>query len=116
MKWLEKLFKGAFSEAPSEVYEGKNSDLPIDEVFVNNFKNKGGIFIYIENPMELPNILQTILLDKGADSLVFSHNEQVEALFSAVPHTFFTDNDQEATHFLTDCEYLVAEEGSLLFS
>ena len=46
----------------------------------------------------------------------FSHNEQVEALFSAVPHTFFTDDDQEATHFLTDCEYLVAEEGSLLFS
>ena len=93
MKWLEKLFKGAFSEAPSEVYEGKNSDLPIDEAFVNNFKNKGGIFIYIENPIELPNILQTILLDKGADSLVFSHNEQVEALFSAVPHTFFTDDD-----------------------
>ena len=116
MKWLEKLFKGAFSEAPSEVYEGKNSDLPIDEAFVNNFKNKGGIFIYIENPIELPNILQTILLDKGADSLVFSHNEQVEALFSAVPHTFFTDDDQEATHFLTVCEYLVAEEGSLLFS
>ena len=104
MKWLEKLFKGAFSEAPSEVYEGKNSDLPIDEAFVNNFKNKGGIFIYIENPIELPNILQTILLDKGADSLVFSHNEQVEALFSAVPHTFFTDDDQVATHFLTDCE------------
>ena len=61
----------------------------LTKAFVNNFKNKGGIFIYIENPIELPNILQTILLDKGADSLVFSHNEQVEALFSAVPHTFF---------------------------
>ena len=64
MKWLEKLFKGAFSEASSEVYEGKNSDLPIDEAFVNNFKNKGGIFIYIENPIQLPNILQDFESEK----------------------------------------------------
>ena len=118
MNWLAKLFKGTFSAAPSpnpNISEPER-ELPIDEAFVKNFKDKGGIFVYVEKKEDLPKVFQTVVSEAGEDTFVFTHNEQLEEQLSAEFPDCFITNDQLATHFLTDCEYLVAEEGSVMFS
>ena len=54
--------------------------------------------------------------EAGEDTFVFTHNEHLDQQLSADFPDYFVTNDQLATHFLTDCEYLVAEEGSIMFS
>ena len=54
--------------------------------------------------------------EAGEDTFVFTHNEHLDQQLSADFPDCFVTNDQLATHFLTDCEYLVAEEGSIMFS
>ena len=55
MNWLAKLFKGTFSAAssPNPNISEPERELPIDEAFVKNFKDKGGIFVYIEKKLYL---------------------------------------------------------------
>ena len=118
MKWLEKIFSGIFkgAEAPSKYMSEPKDDLPIDEAFVKNFKAKGGVFVYIDKMTDLHKAFHTIVSEKGKKALVFGHNEQLtEPLMTDYPD-YFTFNDEKANYFLTDCEYLVAEEGSLIFS
>lgn len=118
MNWLSKLFKGTFSASPSpnSYMKEPQKELPIDEAFVKNFKDKGGIFVYVEKRDDLPKVFQTMVSEAGEDTFVFTHNEHLDQqLLADFPDCFVTD-DQLATHFLTDCEYLVAEEGSIMFS
>ena len=112
MNWLAKLFKGTFSAAssPNPYINEPEKELPIDEAFVKNFKDKGGIFVYVEKKEDLPKVFQTVVSEVGEDTFVFTHNEQLEEQLSAEFPDCFITNDQLATHFLTDCEYLVAEE------
>ncbi|RKW10017.1 LUD domain-containing protein [uncultured Capnocytophaga sp.] len=115
MKWLEKLFK-TFSKEPEKPQEQMKHSLPVDEAFVHNFKEKGGIFVYIETLEELPSIFEKILLENNREATVFTHNASLEAIFYSSFSSYFEGDDQKATFFLTDCEYLVAQEGSILFS
>ncbi|MEB3005340.1 LUD domain-containing protein [Capnocytophaga sp. G2] len=117
MKWLEKLFKGTpKGQEMSSGRKEKYSKLPIDEAFVMNFKEKGGIFLYIDSIEELEEVFQKILLENNANATIFTHNEDLEELFYSQYPSYFTGDSQQATLFLTDCEYLVADEGSVLFS
>ena len=63
MNWLAKLFKGTFSAAssPNPNISEPEKELPIDEAFVKNFKDKGGIFVYVEKKEDLPKVFQTVL-------------------------------------------------------
>jgi len=117
MKWLEKLFKSTpKGQEMSSGRKEKYSKLPIDEAFVMNFKEKGGIFLYIDSIEELEEVFQKILLENNANATIFTHNEDLEELFYSQYPSYFTGDSQQATLFLTDCEYLVADEGSVLFS
>ena len=84
-------------------------ELPIDEAFVKKFKDKGGIFVYVEKRDDLPKVFQTMVSEAGEDTFVFTHNEHLDQQLSADFPDCFVTNDQLATHFLTDCEYLVAK-------
>lgn len=90
--------------------------LPIDERFTINFKSNGGKFLYCENLNEvfhnLGNIInennwgskKVLLLDKNLENKFQNSNLKTTKVIS------------DSTFFLTTCENLIANDGSLLIS
>jgi hypothetical protein len=122
MSLFRKIF-GSKSERSGE--ELKSDDrgkympeikLPIDERFTINFKANGGKFLYCENLNEIYTNLRNILVENNWEE------EQVLLLDSDLKEKFKNSNllptkkIKEATYFLTTCENLIANDGSLLIS
>ena len=90
--------------------------LPIDERFTINFKANGGKFLYCEDLNEIYNNLGHILDENDWEE------EQVLLLDPDLEDKFKNSNllptrkISEATYFLTTCENLIANDGSLLIS
>lgn len=89
--------------------------LPTDERFMLNFKNNGGKFLYCENEQEMKEAFDNILLEND-------WYEQLTCCFDPVLRERFKDynlsftNSGEAAFFLSTCEYLIANDGSILIS
>lgn len=90
--------------------------LPIDEQFTINFKANGGKFLYCENMQEIKQAFRSILSENKWD-----HNKVL--IFDTQLHELFedfslnkTDRISESTFFLSTCEYLISDDGSLLIS
>ncbi len=90
--------------------------LPIDEKFTINFKANGGKFLYCENLNEIFQNLQNIVEENNWDEkkvLLFDTNLKDKFKNSALNPT---TKISECTFFLTTCENLIANDGSLLIS
>lgn len=90
--------------------------LPIDERFTINFKANGGKFLYCENLTEVFENLQNIIEENSWDSknvLLLDQNlkDKFKNLGLKTTRTI-----SEATYFLSTCENLIANDGSLLIS
>ncbi|WP_323788216.1 LUD domain-containing protein [Psychroserpens sp.] len=90
--------------------------LPIDEQFTINFKANGGKFLYCEDMQEVNNSLNNILKEnKWEDEKVLVIDERLEEMFK--DYNFNTSKKvSECTYFLSTCEYLISDDGSLLIS
>jgi hypothetical protein len=90
--------------------------LPIDEKFTINFKANGGKFLYCENLNEIFQNLQSIIEENDWDdknALILDINLKEKFKNSNLqPTTKISDS----TFFLTTCENLIANDGSLLIS
>ncbi len=90
--------------------------LPIDEKFTINFKANGGKFLYCENLNEIYNNLENIIEENNwndTETLILDDNIKDRFKNSELhPTTKVSD----ATSFLTTCENLIANDGSLLIS
>ncbi len=119
------LFRKIFGLKESEGDNIKNEErgkympeikLPIDEKFTINFKANGGKFLYCENMQEIQNNLQDILKEnKWEDEQVFLIDDRLKELFKDFDLNT-TKKISESTYFLSTCEYLIADDGSLLIS
>lgn len=90
--------------------------LPIDEKFTINFKANGGKFLYCENMQEIHNTLQRILQENSwEDKKVFLLDPRLKELFKDFQLSD-TKKPEESAYFLSTCEYLIADDGSLLIS
>ncbi len=90
--------------------------LPIDERFTINFKSNGGKFLYCENMSEVFYSLDQILLENDwYDKSVYLLDERLQEKFSEF-ELKSSKRAKGATYFLTTCEYLIADDGSLLIS
>lgn len=90
--------------------------LPIDEKFTINFKANGGKFLYCENMEEIQMNLQSILKEnEWEDKQAFVIDDRLKALFKDL-NLNITKKISESTYFLSTCEYLIADDGSLLIS
>ena len=90
--------------------------LPIDEQFTINFKANGGKFLYCENMQEVNKSLNNILNENNwEDEKVLVFDERLKELFSDFNFNT-TKNVSESTYFLSTCEYLISDDGSLLIS
>lgn len=89
--------------------------LPIDEKFTYNFNKNGGKFLYCENMEEVLEAFDNILLENDwYERDVFCLNELLTSRFDGFNLNF--TQKPKGTFFLTSCEALVANNGSILLS
>ncbi len=90
--------------------------LPIDEKFTINFKANGGKFLYCENMEEIHKTLHDILHENDWEGRnVFLLDARLQDLFKDFDLPA-TRKPEESEYFLSTCEYLIADDGSLLIS
>lgn len=90
--------------------------LPIDERFTINFKANGGKFLYCENMSEVLYSLDQILLENDwYGKKVYLFDDRLNDIFSEF-ELQTTRKTKDSSYFLTTCEYLIADDGSLLIS
>ncbi|TXG34752.1 LUD domain-containing protein [Seonamhaeicola maritimus] len=120
------LFRKIFgSKSDSSGKELKSDDrgkympeikLPIDERFTINFKANGGKFLYCEDLNEVYQNLENIIEEnKWHDKKVLLLDENLKDKFRN-SNIEGTRKISESTFFLTTCENLIANDGSLLIS
>ena len=91
------------------------SSLPIDDQFTLHFKKNGGKFIYCENLNEVSENFENIL----AENDWFECNAQCydnRLLYLLDDNKLTYNNTTPSVFFLSSCENLIADEGSILFS
>ena len=88
--------------------------LPIDERFTINFKANGGKFLYCEDLNEIFQNLQSIIDENDwQDKKVLIIDQHLESKFGN-SNLKTTNRASESSFFLTTCENLIANDGSLL--
>ncbi len=101
--------------APSN--QGKympDPNIPIDEKFTIHFKKNGGKFLYCESLAEIYTALENIVSENKWQ------NESFYYIDNSLPKKLATDkiplikDKQNSIVFFTSCEYLVAQDGSIL--
>lgn len=104
-------------EEKDKEYSKYSTDInaPLDEQFVYNFKKNGGKFLYCENEAEVKDHFENILEENDwfeseaicYDSTLFSMLEENKIVYH---------NPKNPSFLLANCENLIANEGSILFS
>jgi hypothetical protein len=91
-------------------------ELPIDERFTIQFKANGGKFLYCIDQSEINENFKNILIENGwEDENVFLIDKRLEKKFKNFSFKT-TKSVNESVFFFSTCEYLVANDGSLLIS
>lgn len=89
--------------------------LPTDERFMLNFKNNGGKFLYCENDNEILEAFDNILLENDwYEKPTCCFDENLKNKFDKFNLEFTKTGN--AAFFLSTCEYLIANDGSILIS
>ncbi|MFK7747068.1 MAG: LUD domain-containing protein [Kordia sp.] len=118
------LFKKIFGSKSKSQQEAHLSDergkympqveFPIDERFTINFRKNGGKFLYCDSFTDVYDSLENILLEnnwEGKDVLCF--DEKLQEQFDNFDIKFSRIN-MNASFYLASCEYLIADNGSIL--
>ena len=91
-------------------------ELPIDERFTINFKANGGKFLYCEDQNEVnQNLLNIIEENNWQDKNILIYDKRLVNKFTDF-NLKITKRSSEAEYFFTTCEFLIANDGSLLIS
>lgn len=121
MSLFRKIFGSKSKDTPGRPVSQRGKympdiKIPVDERFTINFKANGGKFLYCENIDEVYYSLEQILLENGweeANVLVF--DDRIKDLFKDYKLNC-TKRASESDYFLSTCENLIADDGSLLIS
>ena len=118
------LFRKIFGAAGDVSNEEKNSEtnpflpdqqLPVDELFMLNFRKNGGKFIYCDNLNEVHEQFLNVLEENDWFECEVLCLEP--KLYSLLDENKLTYNKPQNPKFLlATCENLIADEGSILFS
>lgn len=119
MGLLDILFGGGKKKISKETAETRGEhmpdlSLPVDEKFTIHFKKNGGKFIYCISDKEVLKAIYNIIEENGwEDHPFFALNPQLVKKFSK-ENISFTEKIKESEVFLTTCEHLIAQNGSIL--
>lgn len=110
MNIFDKIF-GKKKPIDEPIVEAYHDDLPPDSFFVEQFKNKGGKFLYTDDESEILVFLKKVLEENAWES-VSCIDKDLQLKLKVTD----TDIVQDAPVFFTKCEHLIVEDGSILFS
>lgn len=105
-------------DVPENAERGKympEVKLPTDERFMINFKNNGGKFLYCIDDSEIQEAFDNILLENDwYEKQCCCFDEKLKSKFNGFNLDF--NYSANADFFLSTCEFLVANDGSILIS
>lgn len=101
------------SDMQTELFP-KEVNLLTDELFAKNFTENGGRFIYCVNEIELLESLKLIFEENQWDELLSFDNDN-DALLKRIGLPFSKINGTNSA-FISKCEGLLADNGSVLIS
>jgi len=113
MSFLKKIFNLSVKE-DSKKLQNQEENLSIDELFVHNFVAKGGMFLYCLNKTELTNSLNNILKENNWSQISLLNNS-LSSFFKKKEVNFVEEFDENIPVFSV-CEYLITDNGGILFS
>lgn len=118
------LFKKIFGAVNDVSNEERNSDsnpflpeeqLPVDELFMLNFRKNGGKFIYCENLNEVHEQFLNVLEENDwFECQVMCLEPKLYSLLDENKLSYAKSDNPK--FLLASCENLIADEGSILFS
>lgn len=92
-----------------------DNDAPLDEQFIYNFKKNGGKFLYCENQNELKDHFENILEENDwFESEALCYDKELFPILEE--NKIIHHNPKKPVFLLANCENLIADEGSILFS
>lgn len=123
MSLLKKFLKSAIGSDADQKKEAKEPqskyfttpETPVDERFVKYFKDNGGRFLYCSDMSEVLQNFDNILIENDwYETGVCCFDENLREQFKDYNLQFNSSND--ASFFLSNCEYLIGANGSILMS
>jgi L-lactate utilization protein LutC len=122
MNLFRKIFSAKSKEEkkiPEEEERDKylpKKELPVDELFTVNFNQNGGKFLYSESLEEAQEFFQKKLEENNwKDKTALILNSKLKQKFKNFEWQT-TKNINDGYFLFTTCEYLIANDGSLLIS
>ncbi|WP_405607141.1 hypothetical protein [Polaribacter sp. Asnod1-A03] len=113
MSFFKKLFN-----IPSEKEENNNPkkdlNLSLDDLFVHNFVEKGGKFLYCLQKTEVVENLESILRENNWKELSLLDKDLIG--FLDQKKVSVTSTIKSNLPILINCEHLIADKGDVLFS
>ncbi|OUS20014.1 lactate utilization protein B/C [Nonlabens dokdonensis] len=120
------IFKKLFGKSSdSEPVKGSNKERskympdekpPLDEEFIHNFQHQGGRFLYAIDEKEIKQHFEDILVEHDYfEKNVLCFDDQLKSRFGDF-NLNFTTTSATSDFFLATCEYVIANNGAILFS
>ncbi len=111
MSFFDKIFGKKQKNQEQEVRDESVNDIAPDTTFVEQFKNKGGKFLYCTTKEEILEFLHNIFDENNWESsLCFEEDLNKNLDVVGIPRK------ENSCVFYTTCEHLIADDGSILFS
>ncbi|QTE23815.1 LUD domain-containing protein [Polaribacter cellanae] len=112
MNFLKKLLNIPVKE--DKEIQKQEVDLSLDDLFVHNFIEKGGKFLYCLKKEEISESLEKVLLENNWNELLLLDNTASSLIKNKTVNTISKFNN--TTPVFTTCEHLIADNGDILFS
>lgn len=113
MSFFKKIFQGNKKNKPEE-NKSENENLPLDEIFAQNFIKNKGKFLYSSTLEEVTENISLILSENDWSEIICNDND-LNKLIAALPVNISKEFSNKAP-ILIGCEHLIAKDGSILFS
>lgn len=113
MNFFKKLFK-SYTESSKEEINHQPVNLSLDDLFVHNFINKGGKFLYSTSINEIVINLENILKENKWDHITCTDYDLLK--LTQQVGIGVLNAPKKTVPFFTSCEHLIANKGDILFS
>lgn len=115
MSFFKKLFSGKLETPKEKSIKKQEVHLSIDDLFVHNFINKGGKFLYCTTIEEITNNLIGILDENNWNAITCLNEDKLSKFTDSLSIEIdYSINSQNP--IFTTCEHLISDAGSILFS
>lgn len=114
MNFFKKLFSNKFETSKEDTLPNQEVNLSLDDLFVHNFINKGGKFLYCTSAEEVTQNLIEILDENQWKNITCLDEKNLAKYTDTLSIEISFDINNKAPIF-TSCEHIISDSGSILF-